>query len=90
MFALCGEGGSRGKLNSPLPLRERVDRAEGIRARAGRGVRFAIYFIAKPTPLPNPPPQGGREQESASGESEKKRRGLICITHWPSGKASGI
>src|SRR4051812_11556128 len=37
----------RGGLASPLPLRERLARAEGIRARAGRGVRFGKSLLRR-------------------------------------------
>src|SRR5437763_15866588 len=54
-----------GSLRLPPPLWGRSARA--LRAQAGRGVLAPL--TRTDTPLPIPPPQGGREQPAARSES---------------------
>ena len=59
--------------SSPPPLRGR-SLAEG--EREGGAIEASAFAV---TPLPNPPPQGGRESNGASGEAKKDSSGQVVL-----------
>ena len=73
---------------SPPPLRGRVDRAEGIRARSGRGVRIAKKVIARGKPLScaRSAIASARAPSPARGEGKRVRRSRVCPTCRPNNR----